>query len=94
MFRRELTLAPALVELVAPHARRGTARHLRFFLDGLPVHHSGEEELLRPLVAARVRHPGYDRGQIIAVTIFGYESDLQHGEDLDAAGAVVGVQLR
>ena len=29
-----------------------------------------------------VRHPGYGRGQIIAVTIFGYESNLQRTEVL------------
>jgi hypothetical protein len=36
----------------------------------------------RALGCRAVRHPGYGRGQIIAVTIFGYESDLQRTEVL------------
>jgi hypothetical protein len=51
VFRRELGLAPTLVTAVAPHDRRAAARvgaHLRFVLDGLQVHHSGEDELLWP----------------------------------------------
>jgi len=56
VFRRELMLAPALVEVVAPHDLRAASRvgrHLRFVLDGLHVHHSGEDELLWPLLTAR-----------------------------------------
>ena len=36
----------------------------------------------RALGCRAVRHPGYGRGQILAVTIFGYESDLQRTEVL------------
>ena len=36
----------------------------------------------RALGCRAVRHPGYGRGQIIAITIFGYESDLQRTEVL------------
>ena len=36
----------------------------------------------RALGCRAVRHPGYGRGQILAVTIFGYESDLRRTEVL------------
>lgn len=61
VFRRELVLAPALVAMVAPHDRRTAARfgaHLRFVLDGLHVHHSGEDELLWPLLVERAALEG------------------------------------
>jgi hemerythrin-like domain-containing protein len=55
---RELRLAPAAVRRAAadgsarPRAR--TAAHLRFLLDLLEHHHAGEDELLLPLLRARV----------------------------------------
>jgi predicted ester cyclase/hemerythrin-like domain-containing protein len=61
VFRRELGLAPALVAAVAPLDRRTAARvgaHLRFVLDGLHVHHGGEDELLWPLLAERAALEG------------------------------------
>ena len=61
VFRRELGLAPTLVAAVAPHDRRAAARigaHLRFVLDGLHVHHCGEDELLWPLLAERAAAEG------------------------------------
>lgn len=61
VFRRELGLAPALVAAVAPHDRRAAARvgaHLRFVLDGLQMHHSGEDELLWPLLSERAAVDG------------------------------------
>jgi hemerythrin-like domain-containing protein len=61
VFRRELGLAPELVAAVTPNDRRTAARigaHLRFVLDGLHVHHSGEDELLWPPLAERARLDG------------------------------------
>ena len=56
VFRREFKLAPDLVRAVRAEDRRGVARvarHLQFVLHGLHVHHSGEDELLWPLLAGR-----------------------------------------
>lgn len=61
VFRRELGLAPGLVAAVPAHDRRTGARlggHLRFVLDGLHVHHSGEDELLWPLLVERATLEG------------------------------------
>jgi hypothetical protein len=61
VFRREFGLAPALVAAVPPHDRRAATLaggHLRFVLDGLHVHHSGEDELLWPLLAERAALKG------------------------------------
>lgn len=58
VFRREFTLAPELVLSVGSLDRRGVARvagHLRFVLLGLHVHHSGEDELLWPLLTKRAQ---------------------------------------
>jgi hemerythrin-like domain-containing protein len=58
VFRREFTLAPELVLSIGPLDRRGVARvagHLRFVLLGLHVHHSGEDELLWPLLTKRAQ---------------------------------------
>lgn len=55
-FRRELTLLPPLVRAVGAGdtARAAVlARHARFVLAGLHVHHTGEDELLWPLLRER-----------------------------------------
>jgi hemerythrin-like domain-containing protein len=58
---RELRLAPAAVERASASGssrhRARTARHLRFLLDLLEHHHAGEDELLLPLLRARVPKP-------------------------------------
>lgn len=56
VFRRELRLVPPLVREVAPGdvARAAVpARHLRIVRRGLHLHHTGEDELLWPLLAER-----------------------------------------
>src|SRR5918994_6330118 len=55
-FRRELRLIPGLVRAVAPGdtARAAVlARHARMCLQGLHLHHTGEDELLWPLLLER-----------------------------------------
>lgn len=55
-FRRELRLIPGLVRAVAPGdtARAAVlARHTRMCLQGLHLHHTGEDELLWPLLLER-----------------------------------------
>ncbi|MGY1810015.1 hemerythrin domain-containing protein [Blastococcus sp. SYSU D00669] len=55
-FRREFGLMPALVRAVRPGdtARAAVlARHARFILTGLHLHHTGEDELLWPKLLER-----------------------------------------
>jgi hypothetical protein len=55
-FRRELGLLPGLVRAVAPgDTARATvlARHARMCLQGLHLHHTGEDELLWPKLLER-----------------------------------------
>jgi hemerythrin-like domain-containing protein len=57
VFRREATLLPDLIGAVPPgdtaRARR-LARHLRDYQAGLRAHHTGEDDLIWPLLLARV----------------------------------------
>ena len=56
VFRREFALIPLLVRRVAPAdtAQAGRiAEHTRLVLDGLHMHHTGEDELLWPLLLER-----------------------------------------
>ncbi len=56
VFRREFRLVPQLVRAVAPGdtARAAVlARHARFLLQGLHLHHTGEDELLWPKLLDR-----------------------------------------
>ena len=55
-FRREFTLMPPLIRAVRPGdtARAAVlARHARFILTGLHLHHTGEDELLWPKLLER-----------------------------------------
>lgn len=57
IFRRESGLLPAMVRAVAPGdtARAAlVAESVRDYLDGLHNHHTGEDELIWPLLLARV----------------------------------------
>lgn len=53
---REIRLAPAAVVRAAPSRRHRarTARHVRLLLELLEHHHRGEDEMLLPLLRARV----------------------------------------
>ncbi len=58
VFRREFRLVPQLVRAVAPGdtARAAVlARHARFLLQGLHLHHTSEDELLWPKLLQRAR---------------------------------------
>ncbi|GAB4584736.1 hemerythrin domain-containing protein [Nocardia sp. IFM 10818] len=55
-FRSEFATAPALVRALRPGAGervRLVTEHLRNVLDGLHIHHTGEDEILWPLVQQR-----------------------------------------
>lgn len=60
VFRRELSALPGLVRRVpdGDSARAAVvARHARFVLSGLHIHHTGEDENLWPLLLARAAPP-------------------------------------
>jgi hemerythrin-like domain-containing protein len=57
VFRREFPMAPSLIRAVRPgdvRRARVVANHLRDLHEGLHHHHTGEDELLWPLLLARV----------------------------------------
>jgi hemerythrin-like domain-containing protein len=63
---REIRMAPAAVIRAGRRHRTRTARHLRLLLDLLDHHHHGEDELLLPLLRARVPRaaaPALDTGE-------------------------------